>query len=957
MAHLAGSAGPHIKRRRLLAAYRAARPKVLLLVAPAGCGKSMLARQIAADTRSASVVCDCAGAAGAQELARRMLSSLAEETPQRGASLAQISLAIGETQSRGAAALAPAVSAWSADAAPAMFVFENAESLESNRSALDLVVDLLVNRPESRLVIICSRVNLRLNFARFASGREVLALHAREMLFDREELRAMFQGLGTDPNFNERMAELSQGWPIGAQMLRGIAAEPAAQAGLKRLDRLRFDDLYEYLSAEVLRSYPDATLRALVTCAALPEATADDVALALNVADAEPLLDALVADSPFLSKTSQHAYVVHPLMRATLLTKYASDIRTLPRTVAQAWLSRKAFVRAAELFAVAGDRAAAAAALNEIEIMETSAFSSSYARTLAALDTLTFAAYPRLFASSMNYRQYFVSPHALMAETESVCRALPSDMPLPLRAYIDYFRIEFHDQLGEIEEARRIAEDLYAAARIPGVPENSFHAHVMLYRAVNTAMRGKLDEAECLFEAAWPKVVSLDQAAGAASLSRAALVARVRGHRNIETRLLETALERLRRAGITCRLARAHAEIVFGAWLAGDDRDLERGVALLSDSVERDGVAGFAHLLSCARGLHDDPPSGIETPAWLSQAHLIACAQRPDTQRALAHADAALIAADRSGLPLLRVLARIAVAEKAPERSARRVAEAAALAEATQSPELLAAVREFAAGSQDAGMLGAFVTRLRRRKPALVALSIEYASGAVGCRGRAVSLRPRELALLMLVARSALPVPSERLARTLWPDASDRSARNALKTTLHRLRRSLGDPRLLVTGGDGLELRERPETDLSTFGQALRLASAPGPLSEDARARLRAAFEKLRRPRPLRLQSWDWYEPLARQFMEWTRVFATRLAADALESHEYAHALGLARSAIEIDQYDEQPQELQIRALMALGDHKAAARSFRDYRALLKDELDVGPPADLATLVRGAGRM
>ncbi|HZV79629.1 MAG TPA: BTAD domain-containing putative transcriptional regulator [Candidatus Binatus sp.] len=946
--------GPEVKRRQLVSAFRTARPAIVSMVAPAGFGKSTLARQFAAELGRAAVECDCAALAHQDDLARRVLAALAEETPQRAHSLAQLMVATGDGSGDQGTRFAPAIAAWSAEATQAIFVFENAESLDGNRAAMGLLTQLLANRPESRAVILCSRVNLRLNFGRFASQRDLMALRADDLRFNRDELRSIFAGVQVDVSVIERALALSQGWPIGAQIVRSLVAEAGGEPALERLSEVRAEDLYDYFSDEILRLYPKRTIDALIACAALPEATAEDVGAALGVGDAETMLDGIVADSPFLSKNAQYSYTVHPLMQATLRARHSGRFTALPAAVANAWLQRKAYVRAAELFCACGDRLSAARALNEIEIRETSAFSASYARTLAALDTSTFASFPRLFASSMNYRQYIASPRTLMAETEAVSNALPADTPLSDRAYVDYFRIEFSDQLGDLEAGRDIAEQLARAARVPRTPTSSFHAHVLLYQGMNSAMLGRLEHSEALLDAAWPLVTDLDQVMGASCISRAALIARPRGHRGEERRLLAEGLERCERAGISCRVGRAHAEAVFGAWLAGEDDEAEREASGLAHSVDVEGVLGFAHFLSCLRGFTEDSPRGLETPAWLAHGHLLACGASADAAAAERHARAALQNADITGLPFLRILARIATAEKAPREAERVTREATVIAGEIDSADLRSSLEAFAGGAPHAGMLEALVARLRRRKTKRSALSVEFTTGIVRHRGRVVELRPRERRLLMLVARTNGLIQSETAARVLWPDADPKSARDALKTTLHRLRRSIGDEELVLTTARGLELRERPDIDLQRIDEAVHLAHGTGELTPDARDQLRQVVSHLQAARPRDLESWDWFEPLDRRLVESLRTLAVRLAFDALASQRYSESLRFAYIAESIDPYDEQPQEIIMRALLGMGDHGAALRSYRDYRALLKNELDAAPPQSFERIVKAA---
>jgi DNA-binding SARP family transcriptional activator len=299
----------------------------------------------------------------------------------------------------------------------------------------------------------------------------------------------------------------------------------------------------------------------------------------------------------------------------------------------------------------------------------------------------------------------------------------------------------------------------------------------------------------------------------------------------------------------------------------------------------------------------------------------------------------------------------VAVSERSPSESARLLGEAVELARRINSAALTAALSSVVQGAAHAAMLEPFVAGLRRRKPAVPALSIEYATGVVRCRGRSVDLRPRERRLLMIVSCSNEPVAMERLSRTLWPEADDHAARNALKTTLHRLRRGLGDAGLLATTARGIGLRDRPHTDLQQIANALRLAESSGSLSDEALQHVRKWLEHLRRERPSDLLSWDWYESLERQMVEWARVLAVRLATEALARQSYAEALALARQAAAADPYDERPQEIAISALAALGDQASALRTYRDYRETLRTELDVEPPAQLEMLTRGLSQI
>lgn len=66
--------------------------------------------------------------------------------------------------------------------------------------------------------------------------------------------------------------------------------------------------------------------------------------------------------------------------------------------------------------------------------------------------------------------------------------------------------------------------------------------------------------------------------------------------------------------------------------------------------------------------------------------------------------------------------------------------------------------------------------------------------------------KPRSLLKFLLLNRRR-PTPRARLVRLFWPEAEAAAARNSLNVTVHRLRKALGDPALLVYGNDSYQLR------------------------------------------------------------------------------------------------------------------------------------------------------
>jgi SARP family transcriptional regulator, regulator of embCAB operon len=82
-------------------------------------------------------------------------------------------------------------------------------------------------------------------------------------------------------------------------------------------------------------------------------------------------------------------------------------------------------------------------------------------------------------------------------------------------------------------------------------------------------------------------------------------------------------------------------------------------------------------------------------------------------------------------------------------------------------------------------------------------------------------------------------------------------------------------------------------------------------------------------------------------------AIAHRLADDALVGGDPDAALAYAVDVIANDPCDEPAREIAIRAHLANGDRAEALRNYRQYRDVLRIELQVEPSAGLAALLAG----
>ena len=939
-----------VLRLPLLERVRAARPAILAIVAPAGFGKSTLARQLAGDAR-AFAVCDCRGVASDLDLARRMIPALADENPERAPNLAQSETMLGEDNAAAAERLSVALAAWRARPQPSHFIFENAEDAIANPGARELLARLLAQRPDERTIVICSRESPRMHLSRFAPPHRILTVRASDLAFDSAEIAAIFAGTNAGPEALERVRAISAGWPIAVLLLARFAQEGRLEPLLDRLDDVAYDELHEYLADHVLADTPPAVTDGLLACAALRSATERDLRLVLG-ADG---LDAFLRfhrTTPFVSRNADGTFGVHPLVGSTLLERDPARVDLLLAPAAAAYARAGDDQRAAEIHLARGDQTAAAEALDHVGAIEDAAPQMAYARVLAALDRDVIARHPRVWAVTALMRTFTVDARSLLDEADAIWQRLPPDAPPIVRIYLYVFRVLMMSYVGEFERALTLVDEFRAQIAAPDAPATSIDAWLLTLRSLMTARLGRLAEAERDLQAAWPFIGAMHVMASGALVVLAADVARVRGDRAREREQLDRAFEHVRRSGLSNFIASVEAEATFGAWLAGDDADYTQHAFALDAEVEREGVRAF-RFFACMAGGHESEPQDADHVKWVSAGYLIGAASAEDPQKARRYAERAREAAAIYRAPFSQVLAALALAEIDPERRRTMRAEAASIAQRIDAPQLHDAIASITRGD-DGGTLAPFIRRFRRdaAEPAAKrGLTVEIASGRVLREGAPVALAEREHALLTALAMRPEPVARERLTDMLWPDLDEGAARNAFHVCLHRLKTRLHDDDIVVRSAEGYRLSSDVRVDLWQIDRALGSMRSTGAIDDAQLASLRSIYDALRATRPARVEAWEWFEPTERHLRELRCEVAQALAKHALAAGKPHEALALAHEMIAYDACDEPARELAIRAYLQSGDRAAALRHFRQYRDTLMAELQCEPSDALAELL------
>jgi DNA-binding SARP family transcriptional activator len=220
-------------------------------------------------------------------------------------------------------------------------------------------------------------------------------------------------------------------------------------------------------------------------------------------------------------------------------------------------------------------------------------------------------------------------------------------------------------------------------------------------------------------------------------------------------------------------------------------------------------------------------------------------------------------------------------------------------------------------------------------------VSLEGSDGRLS--GRAV--QRQRLALLSLLASDrGAGMGREKLAAFLWPESEAERARALLSNSVYVLRQTLGDE-AIVGSGDGLRLNPGVvATDTGEFEEALARGEP-----ERAASLYRGPFLD------------GFFLPGAGEFERWSESERQRLArlySRALESlAETREKAGDLRGAVQWwqrlaahDPYSSGTALRLMHALAAAGDPAGAIRHARVHETFLRQELDVGPTAEVLAL-------
>jgi LuxR family transcriptional regulator, maltose regulon positive regulatory protein len=319
-----------IERPRLIKLMEDSGARVIVLHAPAGYGKTTLAREwCATGGRRASWLKCTTAASDIAVLAVTLANALSGAVPGAGAeivkrirSTSDPSRVIDGLQDT----LLARLDQWPSEVWLVLDDYHNASASQQS----DALIERIVSDTDVRLLV-TSRERPRWASTRRVLYGEILGLDQRLLSFTSDESREI---LG--PHSIE-FEDLAQGWPAMVMLAARVGSAPERRGRLPR-------ELYDFFAEELYQEAPREVQRALLRLAVTPSLDEDSVELALEDGASRESVDECVRLG-FIQSDRASALEIHPLLRSFLIEKVKSveseELRALPKALGLNLLDRR----------------------------------------------------------------------------------------------------------------------------------------------------------------------------------------------------------------------------------------------------------------------------------------------------------------------------------------------------------------------------------------------------------------------------------------------------------------------------------------------------------------------------------------------------------------------------------------------------------------------------------------
>jgi DNA-binding SARP family transcriptional activator len=907
---------------------RSSAVRVLMLVAPAGYGKTTAANALRADYTHAAV-CDCSAIEDAKSFVRAVLLALAQEKSSESKSLADLQTHFSAAQSD-MERTAILDAAWIMEGAESLFIFENAESLAPSEVLTTLLTRLLNTAPASRRIVVCSRTPLPARASRYLPPHRLSTLTTRHFALSKTEAAMLLQREKVDEAYWDRIITIAGGWPIVLLLLARLYHEDRLDVALTNAKDVAFEDLFIYVLHEVLAPLEPSVRRVMTLCAAVPQITAEELRVANGYSEIE--LEATIRKAVLLERDGG-ILRVHPLLQQVLLQNNR-DLPKLVLPIAQFARTQGMFVRSSLIYRLAGDTESAADALAELSLQDLQRQDAAHELAELPLDALRKHA--KLLVAAEHYRS------DIDGELQSIYNQLSDDDEPEVIVSVAELYSDTASSMAEVVKIlhaplvqRAVEKSSFARTLLAGWEEG----RACHFGAATSVENALLKAYEVLRSANLP-VHSGRIANYLTGLRRRRCDAKGAMYwRDIALMHARSGAPRKHAAMLLCAIS--------DAFFWGDDAGEQKYYEELEAAQTSTRHPDYSWVL---RALD---PNTIDSalPLWdglLTQRALIMAASKtnPEARRSLL--DRAEQASSFA-LPLGVLLARAA---SYPEARSAMCNQILSMLDAVEMPEYYNAVVAYSQGAPS--VLTAYashfepkaVTPIREASRPGIAL-LEIMRERLFVDGRFIKLTVREAAFLTFLSRRRTGTPREEIQDALWPDSDEVAARDALYSLLHRLRKRIGKVDIVESVGNAYRLAGSVQVDawdIEFLAQRLQRDDS------DSIRDVERAYKTYQERTYPHLQQLEWFSPIEYRLHENARTLARFLIAQSKSRGDHDATIAYAKELIREDPCDEWANQVLIQTYIDGAEHAEANHAYRAYCKVLEHEIGVQPTAEMQEL-------
>lgn len=628
--------------------------------------------------------------------------------------------------------------------------------------------------PPSAHIILCSRRRTELHTNIVLAPNERLTLTADDLAFRPYEAHSVFDGLHLDDERLARLDALCEGWPVAVLSFKRALEDGGAEFDGSLNSRF-LAPLVSYLSDNVIETLNDREWKALLLCCGMPGLQRRQ----LTALEA-PAAAFRLAEMGLASFDNERGLRPRMLLRQLVDDFFSEEREGVLLDTAVSFVKADLPAHAAVAFMNAGNFPAAEQALHaysdDPKRLTTLPYQALSAAARRRVHNGAASGLPHIWVAMFPERRYEEPARVLYREAVNLGSAVAP--ATPMNTMFRVLSSIVATELGMLDEAE---ERLNASA----TDENS-RALVACARAMLDAYHGDMSAT-----ARWTAVRAQFWGCYAwlTLMMRLDLKAAVAGGEHPGgLSVIERILAAAEKSGSTLLVAHVLAAAVVTAWIFGDDavmnESLNRLKTVLLLAPSRPLPALFRALCGEYDAVFD------HYPVYSGYARLLAAGS--NAQQAVALATAAMEEGDRIGDLGLRVLSRAALSALQPESAKTLLAECRKIhdrdAAGCETRERTSA-KAFAGMDAFFARFAPLAPSKTDNKPNI---RIEIANGHVYRDDAEISLSRKNLELCMLLAVEGKPLSRDAIFARLWPDQAPDATYSTLKMCVHRTRQQLG---------------------------------------------------------------------------------------------------------------------------------------------------------------------